>query len=94
LTHSSSKPGASLRPQIAVSRTYSPRVAGGKVMTPAELRLLHKYILEIDKVSAISNEMREVIDDEWPELMHKLPPAKPRSSNSSPTPQASRQVAA
>jgi hypothetical protein len=42
-------------------------------MTPADLRLLHKYILEIDKVSAISDEMREVIEDEWPELMHKLP---------------------
>jgi len=47
-------------------------------MTPADLRLLHKYILEIAKVSAISDEMRAVIEDEWPELMHKLPPAKPR----------------
>jgi hypothetical protein len=47
-------------------------------MTPADLRPLHKYILEIEKVSAISDDMRAVIEDEWPELMHKLPPAKPR----------------
>jgi hypothetical protein len=32
-------------------------------MTPADLRLLHKYILEIAKVSAISDEMRDVIED-------------------------------
>jgi hypothetical protein len=52
-------------------------------MTPADLRPLHKYILEIEKVSAISDDtisddMRAVIEDEWPELVHKLPPANPR----------------
>jgi hypothetical protein len=47
-------------------------------MTPVDLRLLHKYILEIVKVSAISDEMRDVIEDEWPELMNKPSPAKPR----------------
>jgi hypothetical protein len=77
LTHSSSKPGRPSGPRSRYQRSYSPRVAGSKVMTPADLRLLHKYILEIEKVSAISDEMRAV-EDEWPGLMHKLPPAKPR----------------
>jgi hypothetical protein len=47
-------------------------------MTPADLRLLHKYMLEIEKVSAMPDEMRAVVESEWPELAHKLPPKKPR----------------
>ena len=30
-------------------------------------------------VSAVSDEMRELIESEWPELMYKLPPRTPRS---------------
>jgi hypothetical protein len=47
-------------------------------MTPADLRRLHKHMLEFEKVSAISDEMRAVVESEWPELTHKLPPKKPR----------------
>jgi hypothetical protein len=36
---------------------------------------LHKYLLEKEKVSAMSDEMRAVVESKWPELMHKLPPA-------------------
>jgi hypothetical protein len=43
-------------------------------MTPADLRRLHKYMLEIEKVSAISDGMRAIVESEWPELAHKLPP--------------------
>ena len=42
-------------------------------MTPADLRRLHKYMLEIEKIAAISNEMRAIVESEWPELAHKLP---------------------
>jgi hypothetical protein len=31
-------------------------------------------MLEIEKVSVISDEMRIVAKTEWPELAHKLPP--------------------
>jgi hypothetical protein len=31
-------------------------------------------MLEIEKVSAISDEMSRIVESEWPELMHKLPP--------------------
>ena len=31
-------------------------------------------------VSAVSDEMRELIESEWPELMYKLPPRTPRFS--------------
>jgi hypothetical protein len=47
------------------------------VSTPADLRQLHKYMLETEKISAISAEMGAVVETEWPELTHKLP-KKPR----------------
>ena len=37
-------------------------------MTPADLRRLHKYMLEIEKIAVISDEMRAVVESEWPEL--------------------------
>jgi hypothetical protein len=33
-------------------------------------------MLEIEKISFISDEMRTVIETEWPELAHKLPPQR------------------
>jgi hypothetical protein len=78
LTYAPSNPGRPSSPRSRYQRAYSARVAGGKVMTPADLRLLHKYMLEIEKVSAISDEMRAVVESEWPELVHKLPPKKPQ----------------
>jgi hypothetical protein len=75
LTYSPPKPG--LRPsgpRVRYQRSYSPRVVGGKVMTPADLRRLHKYVLDIEHIDHISDEMRAVVETEWPELAHKLPP--------------------
>jgi hypothetical protein len=33
-------------------------------------------MLEIEKVAVISNERRAVVESEWPELAHKLPPRR------------------
>jgi hypothetical protein len=55
-------------------RTYLPRIVGDKVMMPADLKRLHKYMLEIEHIDSISSEMRAVVESEWPELAHKLPP--------------------
>jgi hypothetical protein len=59
-------------------RVYQPRIVGGQVMLQADLERLHKYMLEIEGVDAISDEMREVIEGLWPDLAHKLPPKKPQ----------------
>jgi hypothetical protein len=48
-------------------------------MMPADLKRLHKYMLEIEGISVISDEMRAVVEEEWPELAHKLPPRVPQS---------------
>ncbi len=34
---------------------------------------LHKYVLEIELVDAISDEMRAVVEQEWPELAQAAP---------------------
>jgi hypothetical protein len=58
-------------------RVYRPRAVGDKVMMPADLKRLHKYMLDIEGVDAISDEMRAVVEELWPELAHKLPPKRP-----------------
>jgi hypothetical protein len=35
-------------------------------------------MLEIEKIAVISDEIRAVVESEWPELAHKLPPQKPQ----------------
>jgi hypothetical protein len=57
-------------------RVYISRVVGNQVMTSADLERLHKYMLEIEGIDAISDEMRAVVEEEWPKLVHKLPPKK------------------
>ena len=42
-------------------RVYKPRLVGGKVMLPADLKRLHKYMLDIEHIDHISDEMRAVV---------------------------------
>jgi hypothetical protein len=59
-------------------RVYISRVVGNQVMTSADLERLHKYMLDIEGIDAISDAMRAVVEELWPELAHKLPPKKPQ----------------
>jgi hypothetical protein len=59
-------------------RVYQPRIVGGHVMLQADLERLYKYMFEIEGVDTISDEMRAVVESDWPELAHKLPPRKPQ----------------
>jgi hypothetical protein len=56
-------------------RIYRPRLVSGKVMMPADLHRLHQYMLEVERID-LSDEMRAVVESEWPELAHKLPPSE------------------
>src|SRR5262249_32057553 len=47
-------------------RTYLPRIVGDKVMMPADLKRLHKYMLDVEHIGIISDEMREVVDRHEP----------------------------
>jgi hypothetical protein len=35
---------------------------------------LHKFLLEMEDISEVSDDIRELIEEEWPELVHRLPP--------------------
>ena len=49
-------------------------IVDGRPMTADDLRRLHDYLLDMEAISAISDQMRTVVESEWPELAHKLPP--------------------
>ena len=36
-----------------------------------------RFLLEIEGLSEVSDDMQELVEDEWPELVHKLPPKVP-----------------
>ena len=59
-------------------RVYLSRVVGNQVMMPADLKRLHKYMREVEHISIVSDEMREVVEELWPELVHKPPPKTPQ----------------
>jgi hypothetical protein len=46
-------------------------------MMPADLKRLHEYMLEVEHIDHILDEMRSVVECEWPEMAHKLPPKAP-----------------
>ena len=49
---------------------YEPRVIGGKLLMPAELQTIHRYVVETPVLEAVT-EMEGTV---WPELISKLPP--------------------
>jgi hypothetical protein len=57
-------------------RVYKPHIVGGKVTMPADLKRLHKQMLDKERIDHISDEMRALVESEWPELAHKSPPRK------------------
>ncbi len=53
---------------------YEPRVISGKLMMPAELQAIHRYVVETPVLENVTEEIRAVIETVWPELTSKLPP--------------------
>jgi hypothetical protein len=53
---------------------YEPRVIGGKLLMPAELQAIHRYVVETPVLKTVTEEIRAVVETVWPELMSKLPP--------------------
>jgi len=46
-------------------RTAKHYVVDGKVLSPGDLRRLHRYLIEVESISVIS-QMRTVVETEWP----------------------------
>jgi hypothetical protein len=60
-------------------RIYQPRVFDSRVIMPDEIERIHKDLLQFERIEAISDPMRELIEELWPELVHKLPPKTPQA---------------
>jgi hypothetical protein len=60
--------------QLKPKRIYAPRIISDHIMVREDFERL---LLETECLSEVSDDMRELIEDEWPELVHKLPPKVP-----------------
>jgi septal ring factor EnvC (AmiA/AmiB activator) len=58
-------------------RTYEPRIFEGRVMLPEEQEQIHMQLLTSKRLE-VSDSMRKLILEEWPELAHKLAPKADR----------------
>jgi hypothetical protein len=52
----------------------APRIISDHIMVQEDFERLHKFLLETEGLLEVSDNMRELIEQEWPELVHKLPP--------------------
>jgi hypothetical protein len=48
---------------------YEPRVIGGRLMMPAELQAIHRYVVETPILKDVTEEIRTVVETVWPELI-------------------------
>jgi hypothetical protein len=55
---------------------YESRVFDGRIIHSAEIERIHKEVLDFERIEAISDPMRELIEDLWPELLLELPPKR------------------
>jgi hypothetical protein len=55
-------------------RIYAPRIISDHIMMQEDFERLYKFLLEAEGLSEVSDDMRELVEQEWPELVHKLPP--------------------
>jgi hypothetical protein len=53
---------------------YEPRGVCGKLLMPAELQAIHRYVVKTPVLETVTDEIRAVVEIVWPELKSKLPP--------------------
>jgi hypothetical protein len=54
-------------------RVYTPRVVSDHIMMQDDFVRLYRFLLETEDIPEISDDLRNVVEEEWPELAHKLP---------------------
>ena len=59
---------------VKSKRIFAPRIISDHIMVQEDFERLHKFLLETEGLSEVSDEMRELVEEEWPALVHKLPP--------------------
>ena len=64
-------------------RIYAPRIISDHIMVQEDFERLHKFLLETEGLSEVSDDMRELVEEEWPELGISSPARTVRSASSS-----------
>jgi len=59
---------------VKSKRIFAPRIICDHIMVQEDFERLHKFLLETEGLPEVSDDMRELVEEEWPELVHKLPP--------------------
>jgi hypothetical protein len=60
---------------VKSKRIFAPRIISDHIMVQEDFERLHKVLLETEGLSSeVSDDMRELVEEKWPELVHKLPP--------------------
>jgi len=68
--------GESVETKVRASkpkRIYAPRIISDHIMVQEDFERLHKFLLETECLSEVSDDMRELVEEEWPKLVQKLP---------------------
>jgi hypothetical protein len=64
-------------PRHALTLLYAPRIVSDHIMLQEDFERLREFLLETEDISEVSDDIRELVEEEWPELVHKLPPKAP-----------------
>jgi hypothetical protein len=55
-------------------RIYAARIVSDRIMMQDDIERLHKFLLDTENLPKISDDIRVLVEQEWPELVYKLPP--------------------
>jgi hypothetical protein len=64
-------------PRHALTLLYAPRIVSDHIMLQEDFERLREFLLETEDISEVSDDIRKLVEEEWPELVHKLPPKAP-----------------
>jgi hypothetical protein len=64
-------------PRHPLTLLYAPRIVSDHIMLQEDFERLRKFLLETEDISEVSDDIRKLVEEEWPELVHKLPPKAP-----------------
>jgi len=48
-------------------RIYAPRIISDHLMVQEDFERLHKFLLETEDLPEVSDDVRELVEEEWPE---------------------------
>jgi hypothetical protein len=60
--------------KLKLKRIYAPRIVTDHIMLQEDFERLREFLLETEDISEVSDDIRKLVEEEWPELVHKLPP--------------------